>query len=347
MLSLPVVFGYTVQAKPQAPLFKVVGFYSDTVEQAHMEFAHAAIGFYRTLAAQKNFQFDSTKDWKNNCNYAYMSQYNVVLWLNLFCYTTAQQTDFQKYIENGGAWMGFHASGYYDNSMNWPWEQTFIHQGNYCKNNWPPATVKLITDDQTHPATLRLAKKWTGPVNEYYQWCPSPRLNADIRVLISIDPTVLPFGNGDGQHASDVIPAGVDVPVVWTNTKFSRMIYSVMGHGAGAIGTDTNMSHLLTDAIMWLGSAATNVKNIGISRSGSDGVYAMNVRTSKQYVSVRMPGEMTLTATISDPLGRTISKSESNGSGQCVLDRSRSGKGVYFVRVVCPTGTFSQCLILN
>jgi uncharacterized protein len=109
--SITCTSAVSLHAAQKAPLFKVIGFYSDTVESAHMQFAHAAIGFYKKLAVQKNFQFDSTKDWKNNCNYAFMSQYDVILWLDLFFNTDARMADFQKFMENGGGWMGFHASG--------------------------------------------------------------------------------------------------------------------------------------------------------------------------------------------------------------------------------------------
>ncbi len=328
------------------PLFKVIGFYSDTVEQAHKDYAHAAIQFYTKLAAKNNFQFDSTKDWKNNCNYAFMSQYDAVLWLNLFTYTDAQHTEFQKYMENGGAWMGFHASGYYDASTNWPWEQTFIHQGNYCKNNWPPASVKLITDDQTHPATIHVAKNWTGPVNEYYQWCPSPRLTAGIKVLVSIDPTALPFGNGDGQHASDVIPKGVDVPVIWTNTAFKRMIYCNIGHGALAVtSNDSNMSNFLTDAIMWLGTKPTSVKSANPFKILSDMAYKLDVNTGKNFITLSVPAATSISATLTDVNGRVIEKAQ--GMGFCKLNRNAIPSGMYVLSANYLGATVSQKMFLQ
>jgi hypothetical protein len=211
--------------------------------------------------------------------------------------------------------------------MNWPWENTtFIKQGNYCKNNWPPASVKLITDDQTHPATLRLPKKWTGPVNEYYQWCPSPRTKTDIKVLVSIDPTALPFGNGDGQHASDVIPAGVDVPVVWTNTKFRRMIYSSIGHGASALGTDTTYTTLLTDAIMWLGTKAS--KTIDEASAMYHRTSAPGVVTGKEFVSVNGPADASVNVTLLNAQGRSV-RALRGIRGSCRFSRQSLAPGVY------------------
>jgi type 1 glutamine amidotransferase len=317
------------------PLFKVVGFYSDTVEGDHAAYAHAAIQFYKKLAVQKNFQFDSTKDWKNNCTYAFMSQYNVVLWLDLFCYTTAQQADFQKYIENGGAWMGFHASGYYDNSMTWPWEnQVFIEQGNYCANNWPPASFKLITDDQTHPATLRLPKKWNGPINEYYQFCPSPRTKSDLKILVSIDPTALTFGTG------------TDCPIIWTNTKFSRMIYSNIGHGALAIGTDSNYTNLLTDAIMWLGTPATGIGSSGFSMRHSGPPQTMTARSQGKIVSLSVPGAGRICATLINEKGLTVSTGKGN-NGLCRVNGAGTAAGMYILRINSQKGTFTQRLFLE
>jgi uncharacterized protein len=93
----------------------------------------------------------------------------------------------------------------------------------FYTNNWPPLPAKLIVDDRTHPVTRQLPATYAAPANEWYLWKPSPRLNKNVHVLVTLDPSNYPIG------VKDVITGG-DLPVVWTNTKY-RMIYMNMGHG--------------------------------------------------------------------------------------------------------------------
>ena len=65
--------------------------------------------------------------------------------------------------------------------------------------------------------TKGLPANYDAPANEWYQWKPSPRLNKNVRVLVTSDPSNYPIG------VKDVITSG-DMPVVWTNTKY-KMIY--------------------------------------------------------------------------------------------------------------------------
>ena len=76
---------------------------------------------------------------------------------------------------------------------------------------------------RTHPVTKGLPATYDAPANEWYLWKPSPRLNKDVHVFVTLDPSNYPIGE------KDIITEG-DLPVVWTNTKY-RMLYINMGHG--------------------------------------------------------------------------------------------------------------------
>jgi type 1 glutamine amidotransferase len=114
----------------------------------------------------------------------------------------------------------------------------------FYNNNWPPLPAKLIVNDQKHPATRHLPARYTAPINEWYGWKPNPRLNKDVRVLVTLDTSNYPLGK------KDVIREG-DIPVVWTNTKY-RMLYINMGHG-DQIFVSPIQNRLFEDAILWLG----------------------------------------------------------------------------------------------
>src|SRR5208283_4911679 len=210
----------------------------------------------------ENFTFDSTTDWEN-LNDAYLKTYQVVLWLNDTPTNTAQRQVFQRYMENGGAWLGFHFAGYNDKDTNWPWFVDFLGGAVFYSNNWPPLPAKLVIDDRTHPVARDIPDSYESPANEWYIWKPSPRLNKDVRVLVTLDPSNYPLG------LKDVLTGG-DVPVVWTNTKY-KMIYMNMGHG-DKIFTSPIQNRLVENAVNWVGMGATTApqpaSGTGISPNG-------------------------------------------------------------------------------
>ena len=223
--------------------FQVVAFYTPNAEPDHVQFAEGALKFFSALAAKDNFTFDSTSDWAN-LNDSYLKKYQVVLWLNESPNTADERLAFQHYMEGGGAWLGFHSSGYNDKDTNWPWFVDFLGGAVFHINSWPPLPARLVVDDRTHPATANLPDAFMAPANEWYVWKPSPRLNKEVRVLVTFDPSNYPLG------LKDVLTGG-DLPVVWTNTKY-KMIYMNMGHG-DKIFTNATQNKLFEDAIVSLG----------------------------------------------------------------------------------------------
>jgi uncharacterized protein len=227
----------------QKTRFQVIAFYSRNSEPDHVQFAEDALKFFSALAARDGFTFDSTDDWAN-LNASYLKKYQVVIWLNESPTKPEERLAFRHYMEGGGAWLGFHSSGYNDKDTNWPWFVDFMGGAVFYINSWPPLPARLVVDDRTHPATANLPDAFVAPANEWYVWKPSPRLNKDVRVLLTFDPSNYPLG------LKDVLTGG-DLPVVWTNTKY-KMIYMNMGHGdkifAGAI-----QNKLFEDAIVSLG----------------------------------------------------------------------------------------------
>jgi uncharacterized protein len=234
-------------ATAKDPAFKVLAFYSTDVESDHVKTANDALAFYRDLAAKNNFVFDATTDW-GKLNDNDLKPYNLILWLNEFPKNTQQRAAFEKYMEHGGGWIGFHVAGYNDKTTKWPWFVDFLGGAVFYSNNWPPLPAKLTVDDRSSPLTKDLPASFMSPANEWYLWKPSPRLDKDVHVFVTLDPSNYPIG------VKDVIPEG-DLPVVWTNTKY-KMIYMNMGHGLHGenIYSDATQNKLFANAILWLGN---------------------------------------------------------------------------------------------
>jgi uncharacterized protein len=230
-------------ALAQKPLFRALAFYSTNVEPAHVRTGNEGLAFFRDLAAKDNFVFDTTTDW-DKLNDNDLKPYQVILWINDFPHTAAQRAAFEKYMEHGGGWLGLHIAGYNDESTKWPWFVDFLGGAVFYTNNWPIQKAKMVVDDRTHPVTAGMPESYMAPSNEWYQWKPSPRLNRNVRVLVTLDPSNYPIG------VKDVITQG-DMPIVWTNTKY-RMVYMNMGHGENVFG-DPTQNKLFANAILWLG----------------------------------------------------------------------------------------------
>ena len=224
------------------PRFKVLAFYSNTVEQAHIDFANGAIQFFRELTVGNGFVFDTTSNMED-LNDEKIKDYQLLMMINDFPHSEAQRKAFEKYMENGGGWMGFHVAGYNDKTTNWPWFVNFMGGAVFYKNNWPPLPAKLVIDDTSHPITKGLPATFISPVGEWYQWKPSPRENKKVKILLSLSPENFPMG------IKHIITEG-DMPVVWTNTNY-RMIYLNMGHGPHIL-EDATQNKLIIAAFRWV-----------------------------------------------------------------------------------------------
>ena len=243
-MSLALMALSLVARAQQQPSFHVLAFYSETVEHDHVDFAHQALQFFSSAAQRDHFVFASTTNW-DDLNAATLAQYQLILWLDDFPHTSQQRAAFEQYMTHGGGWLGFHIAAYNDKGTRWPWFLDFLGGGVFSGNNWPPLPAALTVDVRTHPVTRNIPASFLSPANEWYIWSPSPRLNKDVKVLLTLSPSNYPIG------LKDVVTGG-DLPVAWTNTRF-RMLYMNMGHGDRIFTSDTQ-NRLFEDAVLWLGS---------------------------------------------------------------------------------------------
>jgi hypothetical protein len=251
-------------AQKRSSQFKVIAFYTERNDLAHISFVHEANKWFPKMAAQYNFVYDSTNDW-SKLNTDFLSKYQVVLFLDTRADVPEQRAAFQKYMENGGAWMGFHFAGFALNHsefpQNWDWyHNEFIGAGQYVSNTWRPTSAILRVEDSKHPAMKDLPTIFKSSPNEWYRWEKDLRNNPNIEILLSIDSTSFPLGTGPKPH--EIWHSGY-YPVAWTNKKY-RMIYTNMGHNDIDYENKTNkelsfqfdneiQNKFILDALLWLG----------------------------------------------------------------------------------------------
>lgn len=232
MKNIVFVFAMMVTAVvsgQEKPHFKVVAFYTAAHDPAHISFVHEANKWFSEQGKALHFTYDSTADWRN-LNVQFLSLYDVVLFLDTRPEETEQRNQFEEYIKNGGAWMGFHFAAFaltpstYNQDWDW-YHNTFLGSGQYKSNTWRPTSATLRVEGK-HPVTKDLPATFRTAPNEWYQWENDLTKNPSIQILCSIDTSSFPLGTGPKQH--EIWHEGY-YPVVWTNKAF-RMIYVNMGH---------------------------------------------------------------------------------------------------------------------
>jgi uncharacterized protein len=248
----------------ESPKFKAIAFYTAKNDKAHISFVHEANRWFTKLAASYNFTYDSTNNW-SNMNSKFLSTYQVVLFLDTRPDSEPQREAFRKYMENGGAWMGFHFAGFAltpsDFPQNWDWyHNQFLGSGEYKGNTWRPTSAVLRVENHNHPATRNLPDTFISAPNEWYSWKNDIRKNRDIQILISIDSTSFPLGTGPKPY--EIWHNGY-YPVVWTNKNY-KMLYVNMGHNdidyenktdkeLSCTFSNETQDRLIKDALLWLG----------------------------------------------------------------------------------------------
>lgn len=242
---------------------KVIAFFTPKNDRAHISFVNEANDWFNKISRKQSFTYDTSSNW-DNLNTTFLSKYQLVIFLDTRPEVLEQRQAFQKYIEDGGAWVGFHFSAFALNnskySQDWDWyHNQFLGSGQYKSNTWRPTSAILKIEDKNHPTSINLPGIFPSSPNEWYRWENDLRQNPDIKVLLSIDAKSFPLGTGPKPH--EIWHSG-DYPVVWTNTRY-RMMYFNMGHNDIDYETGTNreLSHtfknktqnqLVINSILWL-----------------------------------------------------------------------------------------------
>jgi len=245
--------------------FRAIAFYTAKNDQAHISFVHEANRWFTQMAVSHNFVYDSTNNW-NNMNPTFLAKYQVVIFLDNRPDSSLQRTVFKEYMENGGAWIGFHFAAFALTPsafpQNWDWyHNQFLGSGQYKGNTWKPTSAILRVEDRKHPLTRELPETFISAPNEWYKWEMDLLKNADIKILLSIDSASFPLGTGPKPY--EIWHSGY-YPVVWTNKKY-KMLYVNMGHNDIDYEHKTNQelsftfnneiqNRLIINALLWFGN---------------------------------------------------------------------------------------------
>jgi hypothetical protein len=236
--------------------------YEQNMDLAHRSWVREANAYFPMAAQANSFVYTSMTGWEA-LRTVTPAVGRVVLFLDDKPKDPALQALFQTYMDNGGAWMGFHFAAYNAMPLDWDWYfNTFLGSGAYNGNTWRPTSAKLKVEDTAHPVAQGLGALLTTAPNEWYAWKVDLRTLPNIKILFSVDPSSFPLGTG--PIATEIWRSGY-YPVIWTNTNY-KMLYVNMGHNDMDYEGGTNrqlsfafqnmqQNHMLLNAIKWLGGA--------------------------------------------------------------------------------------------
>lgn len=237
--------------------FKVLAFYNGTWDAAHIDFDKEAREWFPAAGAQYGFTWEATTDW-SRLNTGSLAQYKVIMFLD-DAPPSGQRAAFQQYMQNGGAWLGFHVSAFTTDANSWSWYyNTFLGSGNFATNTWGPTAETLRIEDRDHPSTAGLPATIPSAVSEWYSWSRDLRQNPDIDILASVDASSFPVGTDPNQQWRSGF-----YPLIWTNRNY-KMLYANFGHNAMNYETNTRTSSTFASAqqnqwlingLLWLGGA--------------------------------------------------------------------------------------------
>jgi hypothetical protein len=238
--------------------FRVLAFYSGTWDAAHIDFVKEARPWFEQQGPANGYTFESTNDWNRLSNLS-PSQYQVIMFLDDAPHGGAERSGFQRYMDGGGAWLGFHVSAFTQSSGDWPWYyNTLLGSGNFVTNSWLPTAETLRVGNRDHPSMAGLPATIQSSVSEWYAWSNDLRQNPNIDILASIDPSSFPVG-------TEAVWNSGFFPIIWTNKKY-KMLYANFGHNGMNYATNTRTSSTFASAqqnqwmlqgLKWLGGNTT------------------------------------------------------------------------------------------
>jgi len=210
------------QSQARALVFsKTTGFRHDSIPDG--------IAAIRQLGQQNNFNVDATED-ASLFTDSNLSLYQTVIFLNTTgdVLDNGQQAAFERYIRNGGGFVGVHSAT--DTEYDWAWYGGLV--GAYFQGHPMIQSAKIVIEDGSHPSTTTLPVEWRR-TDEWYNFRSNPR--GRVKVLATLDETTYSGGS-----------MGADHPIAWCQLyDGGRAWYTAGGHTRESYAEPLFRQHLL------------------------------------------------------------------------------------------------------
>ncbi len=205
---------------------KTAGFRHDSIEDG--------VAMIEGLGDTHGFGVDHTED-ASVFNEATLAGYDAVVFLS----TTGdildadQQDAFEKYIQEGGGFVGIHSAA--DTEYDWPWYGELV--GAYFASHPAIQDAVVVVNDRVHPSTSHLPLRWERR-DEWYNYQQNPR--GAVHVLLTLDEDSYTGGS-----------LGYDHPISWCRpVDEGRSWYTGLGHTKESYDEPPFQDHVL-GGILW------------------------------------------------------------------------------------------------
>ncbi len=200
---------------------------------------HSGVDAIKGLAERHTFSVD----WEENESVFSdnrLKNYQVVIFLNTTgdILNDEQQAAFERYIKNGGSWVGVHAAA--DTEYQWEWYTKLV--GMMFRTHPREQTAMLDILDRDFPGMERWATRqiWT---DEWYQY-RQPALLDDLHYLIKVDESTYDPSRKlrDGSSTPGM---GDFHPIAWYHEyDGGRAFYTGLGHLDRVYKDEAFLDHL-------------------------------------------------------------------------------------------------------
>lgn len=162
-----------------------------------------------------------------------LAKFNLIVWNNVSgdVLNQEQRSAFKTWIENGGGWVGLHASGG-DREYLWNWHPNTLIGAQFVGHTMEPQfqDAELLVVEQDHSLTDHLPSPWRIAKEEWYAFDRNPRASGS-EILLTIDKqSYITKGN---TRFGMVDSMSGEHPLVWRHRiGDGRVFYSAIGHTA-------------------------------------------------------------------------------------------------------------------
>jgi cytochrome c len=226
-------------------------------------YRHESIGVGKLalieLGKKNQFEVDTTEnsDFFNEEN---LKRYRAVIFLNttMDVLDPVQQTEFKRFIEAGGGFMGIHAAA--DTEYEWPWYGDLL--GAYFKSHPKTQEAKFVKASDSD-LVKNLPAEWIR-TDELYNY---KRISKDINVLYKLDESSYEGGENGDNH-----------PIAWYHEfEGGRSFYTGMGHTPESYADSLFLDHLLQGLKYVTGGSKLNYANAKTVRAPEENRFSKTV----------------------------------------------------------------------
>ncbi len=182
----------------------------------------------RKLCLANGIAVDTTED-AEDFNTKNLRRYNAVVFLSTTgdVLNPAQETDFERYIQAGGGYVGIHAAT--DTEYGWTWYGGLA--GGYFSSHPAQQKATLKVENHDHASTKHLGSTW----ERFDEWYNFKNLNPNVKVLMNLDESSYTGGTNGANH-----------PAAWYHEyDGGRAFYTAGGHTKESYAEPEFLQHIL------------------------------------------------------------------------------------------------------